>query len=749
MKNFIGNNNKATGIFGGVKMNNVQVETVSERLNRIIEEQRRETLEMSNKLKVLKRGFDVDTISDVFVSQLVGEEGEQSIVGETGNLTNKAETMTHVFLSNNVKSYIKILKRTLSTIQGGLPEKGHVYTSPIKLVEKEIDGVKETIKTLTAENVLAIAAEMKKTDLSNPFDHKEMKNGTEKDKQRYRELITSVIRIANDLDVIFRYYQETVIDAAKTGKFIKLELLPKGHKILSQVKINGGVRRVVSGIDENGKEIYSGEREAFIERDEVNTEISRTLISDIQDEYINLAKDYVEEIDKASVKPGILEMKRLINIQKDKNFANIINSVMYCKNTYYALSAEYAEALKAEEEVSENTLDSGLEMNISVAKMNFEEGCALLAQQLRRILKGLTLDEAIGVVMVALYTKDGKGNFNFNSSNGFLINTLKEEYLIYLNDGISSFKTGFRILRNDGLNNGDTTAIINSVDIKNKIIIDTNKEIFTGLVHIEGVEEVKDENGNVVLNAKGEPVKTNGVAIHMVEKEIPQYADDEIVLTFKTSEKLLINIGDLISVGKTKFAGMRGQNKKFITPVSLNTEEVGSLVCQCNHEKWLKDAKGNVIEATVIDSSYTNKRTMKEVVEYTCIVKIKVNATVEDIKDLVKVITTEKSAEYFTPEKLDYQEIFFSDLNEEETTQDTNNEVVDEREVIIEIEREEEKVQEEVQEKEVIIEIENEETNGNEDDVVIADLEEIDMVNKMFEDSYGFNFDCDCDYDEF
>ena len=339
IKNFKGNNNKATGIFGGGKMNNVQVETVSERLNRIIEEQRRETLKMSNKLKALKRGFDVDTISDVFVSQLVGEEGEQSIVGETGNLTNKAETMTHVFLSNNVKSYIKILKRILSTIQGGLPEKGHVYTSPIKLVEKEIDGVKETIKTLTAENVLAIAAEMKKTDLSNPFDYKEMKNGTEKDKQRYRELITSVIRIANDLDVIFRYYQETVIDAAKTGKFIKLELLPKGHKILSQVKINGGVRRVVSGIDENGKEIYSGEREAFIERDEVNTEISRTLISDIQDEYINLAKDYVEEIDKASVKPGILEMKRLINIQKDKKFANIINSVMYCKNTYYALSA--------------------------------------------------------------------------------------------------------------------------------------------------------------------------------------------------------------------------------------------------------------------------------------------------------------------------------------------------------------------------------------------------------------------------
>lgn len=420
MKNFIGNNNKATGIFGGVKMNNVQVETVSERLNRIIEEQRRDTLEMSNKLKVLKRGFDVDTISDVFVSQLVGEEGEQSIVGETGNLTNKAETMTHVFLSNNVKSYIKILKRILSTIQGGLPKKGHVYKSPIKLVEKEIDGVKETIKTLTAENVLAIAAEMKKTDLSNPFDHKEMKNGTEKDKQRYRELITSVIGIANDLDVIFRYYQETVIDAAKTGKFIKLELLPKGHKILSQVKINGGVRRVVSGIDENGKEIYSGEREVFIERDEVNTEISRTLISDIQDEYINLVKDYVEEIDKASAKPGILEMKRLINIQKDKKFANIINSVMYCKNTYYALSAEYAEALKAEEKVSENTLDSGLEMNISVAKMNFEKGCALLAQQLRKILKGLTLDEAIGVVMVALYTKDGKGNFNFNNSNGFL-----------------------------------------------------------------------------------------------------------------------------------------------------------------------------------------------------------------------------------------------------------------------------------------------------------------------------------------
>lgn len=707
IKNFKGNNNKATGIFGGGKMNNVQVETVSERLNRIIEEQRRETLKMSNKLKALKRGFDVDTISDVFVSQLVGEEGEQSIVGETGNLTNKAETMTHVFLSNNVKSYIKILKRILSTIQGGLPEKGHVYTSPIKLVEKEIDGVKETIKTLTAENVLAIAAEMKKTDLSNPFDYKEMKNGTEKDKQRYRELITSVIRIANDLDVIFRYYQETVIDAAKTGKFIKLELLPKGHKILSQVKINGGVRRVVSGIDENGKEIYSGEREAFIERDEVNTEISRTLISDIQDEYINLAKDYVEEIDKASVKPGILEMKRLINIQKDKKFANIINSVMYCKNTYYALSAEYAEALKAEEKVSENTLDSGLEMNISVAKMNFEKGCALLAQQLRKILKGLTLDEAIGVVMVALYTKDGKGNFNFNNSNGFLINTLKEEYLIYLNDGISSFKTGFRILRNNGLNNGDTTAIINSVDIKNKIIIDTNKEIFTGLVHIEGVEEVKDENGNVVLNAKGEPVKTNGVAIYKVRKEIPQYADDELVLTFKSDKSLSLKTGDLLEVGKAVFKGMNGNKKKFVVPVTVNKEQVGSLVCQCNHEKWFKDVKGNIIDFTTINSSYINKYTKEEIIEYTNIVKIKVNATIEDIKEVVKVVKSPDADVEFADEAIDFANMFISNEIKNtiiRETEETKKEVKEE----IEVERKDDVKEEVKEENEVTIEVENE-----------------------------------------
>lgn len=707
IKNFKGNNNKATGIFGGGKMNNVQVETVSERLNRIIEEQRRETLKMSNKLKALKRGFDVDTISDVFVSQLVGEEGEQSIVGETGNLTNKAETMTHIFLSNNVKSYIKILKRILSTIQGGLPEKGHVYKSPIKLVEKEIDGVKETIKTLTAENVLAIAAEMKKTDLSNPFDHKEMKNGTEKDKQRYRELITSVIGIANDLDVIFRYYQETVIDAAKTGKFIKLELLPKGHKILSQVKINGGVRRIISGTDENGKEIYSGEREAFIERDEVNTEISRTLISDIQDEYINLAKDYVEEIDKASVKPGILEMKRLINIQKDKKFANIINSVMYCKNTYYALSAEYAEALKAEEEVSENTWGSGLEMNISVAKMNFEKGCALLAQQLRRILKGLTLDEAIGVVMVALYTKDGKGNFNFNNSNGFLINTLKEEYLIYLNDGISSFKTGFRILRNNGLNNGDTTAITNSVDIKNKIIIDTNKEIFTGLVHIEGVEEVKDENGNVVLNAKGEPVKTNGVAIYKVRKEIPQYADDELVLTFKSDKSLSLKTGDLLEVGKAVFKGMNGNKKKFVVPVTVNKEQVGSLVCQCNHEKWFKDVKGNIIDFTTINSSYINKYTKEEIIEYTNIVKIKVNATIEDIKEVVKVVKSPDADVEFADEAIDFANMFISNEIKNtiiRETEETKKEVKEE----IEVERKDDVKEEVKEENEVTIEVENE-----------------------------------------
>lgn len=749
IKNFKGNNNKATGIFGGGKMNNVQVETVSERLNRLIEEQRREILEMSNKLKVLKRGFDVDTISDVFVSQLVGEEGEQSIVGETGNLTNKAETMTHVFLSNNIKEYARMVRKTLSTIEGGLPEKGHVYKSPLKLTKKNFDGVEEIIKTLTTKDVEAITAEMKRTDLSNPFENKKITEGTENEKKRCKELAVSLIRIANDLDIIFRYYQETVIDAAKTGKFIKLELLVSGHKALSQVKINGGIRRTLIGKDENGNEIRSNKLQAYIERDTLNvgTQYHKTLFSDVQDKGIEVMQEFIDLMNEVNSIPNIYKVRRLAQIKEEKEYKNIINAISYCKTTYLALSNEYSKA--------RNTVDntgsdwkSNYEANISVAKIRFEKGCALLAQQLRKILSGLDVRKAVDIVEVALYTNGGKGDFNFNYSSGLLTNVLCEEYLINLNNGSDVFDTEYRITKNKGLDNGKTTYLTNNVDIKNMITIDSKKELFTGAVIIKGREEITDENGLVLLDSEGKPRKTNGVAVHKVILKTPQYADDELVLTFKSDKSLSLKTGDLLEVGKAVFKGMNGNNKKFIVPVNVNKEQVGSLVCQCNHEKWFKDVKGNVIETTVINSSYTNKRTMKEVVEYTCIVKIKVNTTIEDIKDLVKVVTTEKSAEYFTPEKLDYQEIFFSDLNEEETTQDTNNEVIDEREVIIEIEREEEKVQEEVQEKEVIIEIENEETKDDRTDKKTYEtLLSFNEDMKMFEDSYDFNFVCD--YDEF
>ena len=744
MKNFIGNNNKATGIFGGTKMNNTEYKTMEERIAQMKADYEAGILEFSDKYQTLKRGFDVDTISDVFVSQLVGEEGEQSIVRETGNLINKAETMTHVFLSNNIKEYARMVRKILSTIEGGLPEKGHVYKSPLKLTKKNFDGVEEIIKTLTTKDVEAITAEMKRTDLSNPFENKKITEGTENEMKRYKELAVSLVRIANDLDIIFRYYQETVIDAAKTGKFIKLELLVSGHKALSQVKINGGIRRALIGKDENGNEIRSNKLQAYVERDTLNvgTQYHKTLFSDVQDKGIEVMQEFIDLMNEVNSIPNIYKIRRLAQIKEEKEYKNIINAISYCKATYLALSNEYSKARNTEDNTG-SEWKSSFEVNFSVAKMRFEKGCALLAQQLRKILSGLDVKKAVDIVEVALYTNGGEGDFNFNYSSGLLTNVLREEYLINLNNGSDVFNTEYRIIKNKGLDNDDVAYLINNVDIDDMITIDSKKELFTGDVIIKGVEEVKDENGNVVLNAKGEPVKTNGVAVHKVILETPQYADDELVLTFKSDKSLSLKTGDLLEVGKAVFKGMNGNKKKFVVPVNVNKEQVGSLVCQCNHEKWFKDVKGNIIDSTSIDSSYINKYTKKEIIEYTNIVKIKVNATIEDIKDLVKVVTTEKSAEYFTPEELDYQEIFFSELNEEETTQDTNNEVVDEREVIIEIEREEEKVQEEVQEKEVIIEIENEETNGNEDDVIIADLEEIEMVNKMFEDSYGFNFDCD------
>ena len=694
MKNFKGNNNKATGIFGGTKMNNTEYKTMEERIAQMKADYEAGILEFSDKYQTLKRGFDVDTISDVFVSQLVGEEGEQSIVRETGNLINKAETMTHVFLSNNIKEYARMVRKTLSTIEGGLPEKGHVYKSPLKLTKKNFDGVEEIIKTLTTKDVEAITAEMKRTDLSNPFENKKVTEGTENEMKRYKELAVSLVRIANDLDIIFRYYQETVIDAAKTGKFIKLELLVSGHKALSQVKINGGIRRTLIGKDENGNEIRSNKLQAYVERDTLNvgTQYHKTLFSDVQDKGIEVMQEFIDLMNEVNSIPDIYKVRRLAQIKEEKEYKNIINAISYCKATYLALSNEYSKARNTEDNIGSDW-KSNYEVNISVAKMRFEKGCALLAQQLRKILSGLDVRKAVDIVEVALYTNGGEGDFNFNYSSGLLTNVLREEYLINLNNGSDIFNTEYRITKNKGLDNGKTTYLTNNVDIKNMITIDSKKELFTGDVIIKGVEEVKDENGNVVLNAKGEPVKTNGVAVHKVILEIPQYADDELVLTFKSDKSLSLKTGDLLEVGKAVFKGMDGNKKKFVVPVTVNKEQVGSLVCQCNHEKWFKDVKGNIIDSTSVDSSYINKYTKEEIVEYTNIVKIKVNATIEDIKEVTKVVKSPDADVEFADESIDFANMFISGeikntiISEiEETKKEVKEEVKEEREVILEVE---------------------------------------------------------------
>ena len=694
MKNFKGNNNKATGIFGGTKMNNTEYKTMEERIAQMKADYEAGILEFSDKYQTLKRGFDVDTISDVFVSQLVGEEGEQSIVRETGNLINKAETMTHVFLSNNIKEYARMVRKTLSTIEGGLPEKGHVYKSPLKLTKKNFDGVEEIIKTLTTKDVEAITAEMKRTDLSNPFENKKVTEGTENEMKRYKELAVSLVRIANDLDIIFRYYQETVIDAAKTGKFIKLELLVSGHKALSQVKINGGIRRTLIGKDENGNEIRSNKLQAYVERDTLNvgTQYHKTLFSDVQDKGIEVMQEFIDLMNEVNSIPDIYKVRRLAQIKEEKEYKNIINAISYCKATYLALSNEYSKARNTADNTGSDW-KSNYEVNISVAKMRFEKGCALLAQQLRKILSGLDVRKAVDIVEVALYTNGGEGDFNFNYSSGLLTNVLREEYLINLNNGSDIFNTEYRITKNKGLDNGKTTYLTNNVDIKNMITIDSKKELFTGDVIIKGVEEVKDENGNVVLNAKGEPVKTNGVAVHKVILEIPQYADDELVLTFKSDKSLSLKTGDLLEVGKAVFKGMDGNKKKFVVPVTVNKEQVGSLVCQCNHEKWFKDVKGNIIDSTSVDSSYINKYTKKEIIEYTNIVKIKVNATIEDIKEVTKVVKSPDADVEFADESIDFANMFISGeikntiISEiEETKKEVKEEVKEEREVILEVE---------------------------------------------------------------
>ena len=167
---------------------------------------------------------------------------------------------------------------------------------------------------------------------------------------------------------------------------------------------------------------------------------------------------------------------------------------------------------------------------------------------------------------------------------------------------------------------------------------------------------------------------------------------------------------------------MDGNKKKFVVPVTVNKEQVGSLVCQCNHEKWFKDVKGNIIDSTSVDSSYINKYTKKEIIEYTNIVKIKVNATIEDIKEVTKVVKSPDADVEFADESIDFANMFISG--------EIKNTIISETEEEIGVERKDDVKEEVKEEREVTIEVENEVTIEVESEVTkTAETAYNNMVN--------------------
>lgn len=350
------------------------------------------------------------------------------------------------------------------------------------------DGIDVLITMINNDMVEGLIDEMKNCDLTDA---------------------ENVSKILWDLTVVYRMYQEKIIDSAKKAEFVDIKIALEHYRALSLRT----VKHVMQYNDEDDMEI-SEENAKPINRPNTKIIIYKTLpdtdlgdgttrlyfrdpVAIIQDNLADFLTDLVEAAYEMDVEMSPEEVTRLLDYKGDGPVADLVRSVKY---GYYIFSREYRETIS----LIDKEEDKDLWLKTREA---YNQAVDTLRVLTRQLLNDYDSDTAATIMQ--LIACSGKDGFDAKSSNQIAINLLPEEFMTSVINHKAEVKVmGYPVLTNVTLANGNkdlvagkTVEFLNGVS-DNGSIIDFGKEIeyATGEFRIENFKSNLYAVQDIVFN---------------------------------------------------------------------------------------------------------------------------------------------------------------------------------------------------------------------------------------------------------
>lgn len=403
---------------------------------------------------------------------------------------------------------------------------------------------------------------------------------------------SNMIDIAMDLSRCFRLYQETTIDAAKTGLFVKIAVLCRSVMVKSLIEVKYVETETSNGVRVSEiKRVEQEMREVQIKVDGESVTVKPILIEDdmskIQDELIAFTKDRLDEavedfsifkfkglstdkVDGVQDSNGEYvydmsgKLSRSIKALEDKAKGSV-SSLLEVKNVYNALAAEFnnESARLRNEEASEEEMEA--------LRNQFEDKLENLSNAVEKILSNIKggSDKSTmslrGAILVGIGALSRKNLISSTSSNRFAFNVASHYALAYaLNN--NQYSADCTVLHCDDTVQEGEIKLVNGFSEDNSLIV---KENFN-----------TRENGEVVVNVK-------------------RLEDGTVEVTeTKTVEMPNVNKSKAVMMLDATVKSILDQNGKEVKDASGATKK--EVICEAGK---VLDAIRYEVKATVVDET--------------------------------------------------------------------------------------------------------------------------------------------------
>ena len=402
-----------------------------------------------------------------------------------------------------------------------------------------------------------------------------------------REIMTvewtkqNVIKFLYDCTLVGRFYQESIIDATKTGEFFKRLIECVTIKLSSRQPItfdDEGVmfrekydtedkKKVINKIVD-GREINSVDRIiTYVEYKDVFARIQDRLIEVYNDEIVKMIDEAFIDYKYSDI--NVEEMHRVITLI-NAEIPEAINRLTEIKTIYGVMAGQKIRSMEGADEDTKKMIDDNYNGFMEALSNNVQVVFSKIAES----YKELTAYEKGALLLgVSIYNKyDMK--YDAYNTNRFAYIMDNASSIAFLIGKETTYRTYGEILHNEGVvKSGDTVNIERGMDVDKKIIIEST---YTGeATYIEDGEDsyVMQERSIVDLAEEQKLSKTRIIAV-----DIRRTKEGNMTDIFNSADlnkrAVLVKDGAIKVYKETEEEGKwKLENKAVIDNISTSVED--------------------------------------------------------------------------------------------------------------------------------------------------------------------------------